>query len=80
MLHYTVCISRLVAIDDVISINNLVDQGWEFATNNGDLHFMDVKLSKTFDVEVPHDDFMELYCSNLMKSPDFTFEWAEATK
>lgn len=76
MNKYIICISRVVGIDEVEVINNLIDQGWSPTSNCGDLHFMSVKLSKTFVVETYDEAEFDMYYSNLKKFyMDFEVEW-----
>lgn len=76
MNKYIICISRTVVINDVITINNLIDQGWTPVSNRGDLHFMMAKLEKTFEVEAVCDSEFNMYYDNLKKFyVDFEVEW-----
>ena len=76
MDKYIICISRIVSIDEVEVINNLIDQGWEPTSNRGDLHFMTVKLEKTFEVATYDKAEFDMYYANLKKFyMDFEVEW-----
>ena len=76
MDKYIICISRVVSIDEVEVINNLIDQGWSPTSNRGDLHFMSVKLEKTFEVETFDKSEFDMYYNNLKKFyMDFNVEW-----